>query len=389
VDGQPKRVSFLPSIEGARGIAALGVLTYHVSLFTHGPLRSIADRFWLGVPLFFLISGFLLYRPFAHATLYGTKRPSLGRYARARALRIVPAYWLILTLTIVVDGAHAGRVHGGGLVASNYLLAFLPFGKPAIVPPAWTLCIEALFYVFLPFLAIAAARLAANTATPRARARCLIALLLLAFPVAYAYMWFVGAGGSYRSTYPTSLAAYLDEFAAGMVLAVIVERRHSISATASRVMLAAGVAIAAVANVEYTTGRSPYATHNGFMLSRLMVIAFALTIASVVMRDERPAVGRLLSSRPLVAAGTVSYGVYLWHSLLIEYLSRTALWWSPVTDLLLIAALTLVVSAFSWVALERPLLKLKNGWPGWRHASEIAPVCPMIVPIGAEAKSGM
>jgi peptidoglycan/LPS O-acetylase OafA/YrhL len=73
------------------------------------------------------------------------------------------------------------------------------------------------------------------------------------------------------------------------------------------------MAIAIVANLEYTTGRSPYATHNDFMLSRLMVIAFTLTIASVVMRDERTFVGRVLSSRPLVAAGTVSYGVYLWH----------------------------------------------------------------------------
>lgn len=91
-----------PSLEGARGVAALTVLTFHAVVFSDDPgfLGVATARFWLGVPLFFLLSGFLLFRPMAHATIFLEKRPSLARYARSRVLRIIPAYWVALTVTI-------------------------------------------------------------------------------------------------------------------------------------------------------------------------------------------------------------------------------------------------------------------------------------------------
>lgn len=89
----------LPGVEGTRGVAALSVLAFHVWLRGGsglGDVGVVLSYGWLGVPLFFVLSGLLLYRPFARAIVAGSNLPSFRRYARARSLRIFPAYWLVL-----------------------------------------------------------------------------------------------------------------------------------------------------------------------------------------------------------------------------------------------------------------------------------------------------
>src|SRR6266702_5271766 len=92
----------LPGVEGLRAIAACSILVFHAWGLTptHGTRLGPFDRFvpdlQFGVVLFFTLSGFLLYRPFAAAILRAELRPSLRSYVRNRALRIVPAYWFIL-----------------------------------------------------------------------------------------------------------------------------------------------------------------------------------------------------------------------------------------------------------------------------------------------------
>ena len=91
----------IPGIEGARGMAAFGVVVYHVERFQKssvGWFDPVASHLWLGVTLFFVLSGFLLYRPFAAWSINGAPWPGLRRYAQARILRIVPAYWVVLTV---------------------------------------------------------------------------------------------------------------------------------------------------------------------------------------------------------------------------------------------------------------------------------------------------
>jgi peptidoglycan/LPS O-acetylase OafA/YrhL len=78
------------------------------------------------------------------------------------------------------------------------------------------------------------------------------------------------------------------------------------------------------------------------------------------MRDERTVLGRVLSARFLVAAGTISYGIYLWHFLIIKRLSTTPVWWSEGTNLILVLGLTFAVATTSWIVLERPLMRAKD-----------------------------
>ena len=90
------------AIDSLRAIAALAVLGIHVGHYSRVNVDAWYGAFTshlnVGVTLFFLISGFLLYRPWAAALLQDGAPPSLARYARRRFARIVPAYWLALTV---------------------------------------------------------------------------------------------------------------------------------------------------------------------------------------------------------------------------------------------------------------------------------------------------
>src|SRR5947209_19307560 len=91
-----------PLVDGMRAIAALLVLVVHTSFLSGADFGAwygkYASRFDVGVPIFFAISGFLLYRPFVAAHLEGKAGPRVGDYAWRRFLRIVPAYWFALTV---------------------------------------------------------------------------------------------------------------------------------------------------------------------------------------------------------------------------------------------------------------------------------------------------
>src|SRR4051812_18261375 len=91
-------------MDACRGLAALSVLVYHLGAVPgHQPLGKLGDGLQIGVPVFFLLSGFLLYRPFVAARATGSQ-VNVRRYASRRVLRIVPAYWVALTGLAVTSG---------------------------------------------------------------------------------------------------------------------------------------------------------------------------------------------------------------------------------------------------------------------------------------------
>jgi peptidoglycan/LPS O-acetylase OafA/YrhL len=98
-----------PLFDSLRGIAVLAVVIFHVAFITGAlNVRVAGDVLGVlgdvGVVLFFVISGFLLYRPFVAARAHGRRPPDPVRYARRRALRIVPAYWVALTVLAIFPG---------------------------------------------------------------------------------------------------------------------------------------------------------------------------------------------------------------------------------------------------------------------------------------------
>lgn len=159
-----------PLFDSLRALAALSVFAVHLPfgyrMAPGNPLRPYLLNLNVGVAVFFLISGFLLYRPFARARLGGARGPALRPYAVRRLLRIVPAYWVALPCVVLLLGPS-----GEGLTATR---VFSAHGVPAYfgfaqvydshtllggISAAWSLCVELSFYALLPLWALLMLRL--------------------------------------------------------------------------------------------------------------------------------------------------------------------------------------------------------------------------------------
>lgn len=212
-----------PLFDSLRAIAALSVLALHVTflldLFDGAALSRWYRELNIGVPVFFVISGFLLYRPFARAREAGDEGPGLVAYAARRAARIGPAYWLMLLLASALGLSAA-------LSAKQFAEFFLflqIYETDATLPRGightWTVCVEVSFYAFLPLWALL---------MKRARRELLALAALFAFSVAWKAATIRWVGDDSDAFWPLllSLPAYLDLFAIGMALAVVSVRVH-------------------------------------------------------------------------------------------------------------------------------------------------------------------
>src|SRR5204862_20409 len=142
----------------------------------------------IGVAVFFLISGFLLYRPFVAAALDGRPGPSVRRFFKRRLLRIYPAYWLALVGTIVFFGL---KVPVSGVVSYiEYFTLFQIYDNFARasggISQAWTLSVELSFYAFLPLYAVLMHKLSGDREIER-RVRVEVAGLVAMYAVSVAF----------------------------------------------------------------------------------------------------------------------------------------------------------------------------------------------------------
>jgi peptidoglycan/LPS O-acetylase OafA/YrhL len=361
-----------PLIDGLRAAAAIGVLLTHSAissgLVTTGATGfRYAQRLEVGVTIFFVISAFVLYRPFLLARLEDGALPRTGRYARRRALRIVPAYWIALTLSAILLGRSE---------VFDKPLAFYGFGQvysqDTLVGgliQAWTLDIEVTFYVFLPFWAWLLRR-----ATLRQEVWALVALAAASLAWKVAFVWSGSPRQVVDSPWLHSLPAYLDQFALGMGIALA-----SVSARGFRLRrpvlawVAAALAFWAV-SVRIGIGQAlfePY-TRWQYMEKHLLyaIVGGSLVAAAVTATPGRGVVGRVLGN-PLAAwLGLISYGIYLWHVTVLQVLEdlgfQRSLHFHP---FLVVTAVTLVltsaVAAASWYLAEQPILRW--GSRPWRR----------------------
>jgi peptidoglycan/LPS O-acetylase OafA/YrhL len=362
------RRSRLDALDGLRGLAALGVVVLHVWMYTYGgagkPPKGVLDlvigELRLGVPLFFLLSGFLIYRPFVAAALGDAAKPDLRRYALRRAARIIPAYWVAVLAGYLLMRHldHPMAVDAGAL---PIFLAFLQNNFEATTrhldPPMWTMAIEASFYVVVPFVGAIALRLGAHRPRQVALALAVVAAGIAATVAAVFLPW--------PRTVTDTLPFHLADFGAGMTVAALVQAR-AVSRRAGIALIALGLALV-VANSTW------HALALGDRLPRQLaadhvgIAGFALVLTAVVAAPLR---ARLLTCAPVRWLGTISYGMYLIHYLVIIGLRETGHW--PHTlgrSLLATLTVTVPLAIMSWFLIERPALR----WVHRRTARGRAP----------------
>ena len=144
----------LGGLDGLRALAAIAVVIHHVA-FDSGatfrqPFTQLLARADIGVSIFFVLSGFLLYRPFIARLLDGRAAPNSKEFWLKRFFRLYPAYWVAMAVMLIVGGI---RVRGPiGLVLSATLThGYHPRRAIAGITQSWTLVTEIAFYVMLPF----------------------------------------------------------------------------------------------------------------------------------------------------------------------------------------------------------------------------------------------
>jgi peptidoglycan/LPS O-acetylase OafA/YrhL len=330
-----------PLFDGLRGIAVLAILAFHTAEYSprlgFGPLGRLAEvAGGEAVIVFFVISGFLLYRPYVSAHTTGRPRPATARYARRRALRILPAYWTALTVLAIFPGI-IGVFSGHWWRYYGYLQLYRTHDSGGIAV-AWTLCVEVTYYVALPLWALLIRRLAAARS---------------AAGVWGAEVWPLGlvvAGGLFVQTIVArralpyvlgvSLVGQSAWLAVGMLLAVAsVAHQHNPDAlsglrrVAARPLLcwAAGLVLCAglialvpkgglfglIAGVEFP--QSAPRTVAKLVLEGLLALAFVLP--AVFGPREQGLPRRILAWPPVVGLGVISYSFYLYHLTIVQLLA--------------------------------------------------------------------
>jgi peptidoglycan/LPS O-acetylase OafA/YrhL len=372
VSARASERSRLLGIEGVRGIAASSILVYHVWLYGApdgkqidlGPATKAFENLLAGVTLFFVLSGFLLFRPYVAAALRGTATPSLRGYLRNRTLRIVPAYWAILAFVALVLQhellSHPQQLLANAFLSQDYVPSYI-FG-PGIVP-AWSLAIEVVFYLAVPVLglmAIRGARRAGANATVAAFVP-VAAMLALGVASKVALHQAPALGHVWSLAFPS----HADWFSAGMALAVLRVLWEDDRLRLPR-LWRIGSVVGALAIVVVTL-KLYYAGHlNALDDQSPIAWACALLLATVVLSPPTARVVRVLTLRPFVAVGLASYSVFLWHDPLVRALREHGLTVAGrggfALNLLVVALLAGIGSALTYRYVEQPALRRKRSW---------------------------
>jgi peptidoglycan/LPS O-acetylase OafA/YrhL len=371
-----------PCFDGFRAIAALAVVGVHVTflsgfVFRHGNIGDYTARLDIGVALFFLISGFLLYRPFVAAHLAGLPAPALRPYVRRRLLRIVPAYWVALTIVAFV--LHDASIRGpkDAIIYYGFLQIYSSSHLNGGITQAWSLCTEMSFYAFLPLWAWAVRTVMARVRRPLAvelagLAGLYIGSLALRGLIVHAiYNHSIGVVGSLYW-----LPATLDLFAAGMLLAVI-SAWSGQRPTTPRWVEAAGRRpwlwwLAAAVTYWFVCTQiglprdlGPLTTGQWVVREALYgLFSFLLLAPGVFGPQDRGLIRRFLRLRGMVWLGLVSYGIYLWHNTVLDEFRKHE-HVPPFGGHFISMAITAVVGSIlvataSYLVVEKPALRWKG-----------------------------
>ena len=381
----------LTGLDFLRAVACLLVFAHHTTQRLNFDALTGGWRVYylffnmgaFGVAIFFLLSGFLLARPFWVAYDAGKPMPSLGVYAFRRAARIIPGYYVALTVTFVVAGLVFGTPFTGDIIW-RYLSGLLFINAfhwltlfPAEVNgPLWSIGMEVTSYVLLPLGLLAL--FALRPRLPGWRGRLVfVAVLALTLLAHWLVVTFVpketvnadfghGMVGGAKFWMPQyNVASFFLVFAMGALtagLSTLWRGRH----LAADMLAILGLAAAAWAIWWVAPSRAPESFgwlgipyHFPFFHLGVALALFALPHARIL-----PAVTEIA---PIRYVARVSFGIYIWHFLILELIRQffaPTYGWAGISDtnywLVLVGisfVLALIAGSLSWHLIESPVLE--------------------------------
>lgn len=352
----------IPELDGLRGLAALSVVAFHLALrapLLYGAAGPVVGHLDLGVEVFFVLSGFLVWRPFQASLVMGSRLPNLGSYAMRRSARIWPAYLLALAAIVVVG---ASTVSGPWAFLKHATLTYTYFEHRGGdgVRVAWTLVVELSFYLFVPVFAFLAYRFGS-------RARSLAVPVALVV-IGAVFQWLVAMDlhtwRAIRILPPAMLtlgvgmlfaAVALGSSRGGTLLRRVADR------PACCYVAALGCFVALVMVVPH--GAGPIAGRPGDRVVQALLQAAiaALLVLPVAVGSRTNSRVRTLLRRPsLVYLGLISFGVYLWHLPMLHLfrdLVRDRSLPTATTGWALAIGATFALAVLSWHFVEHPILQ--------------------------------
>jgi peptidoglycan/LPS O-acetylase OafA/YrhL len=390
------------SLDAVRGLAALSIVTLHTVGVPGGALTGFAAELYgvlleTGLAVFFVLSGYLITAPFLRALVDGAPMPSYRSYARRRFMRIVPAYWVAFAVTALAIASVAPALpvdlaYGNGhLQPSDWLVA--AFFVQEAVPSAaatgvllvmWTLAVELLFYALVPVFAWMASRRAQPLSPARAAAAVLGVFAVCTVMQSQLAGFEALHVGGYALRWGYLEVMYLGLFCPGALIAVA--RTGAARQRWGRALAWLGspavrgfgplLAVAAVFG-EYVV-RHLHDAHVGpglldewrrqpAAIAGMVIVALALTARGGSWRRW---------AGMLAPLGTISYGIYLYHWVVLRQLVDRHVFpldvpgWAGIPAKVgLAVALTLPLAALSYWLVERPAMR----WAARRGRGGISP----------------
>ncbi|WP_348728561.1 acyltransferase [uncultured Mycolicibacterium sp.] len=322
------------SLTGIRAVAALLVVLTHAAYTTgkypQGYVGLVYSRMEIGVPIFFVLSGFLLFLPWVKAASAGSPAPSVRRYAWHRVRRIMPAYVVTVVAAYLVyhfrtAGPNPGHTWEGlfrnltltQIYTDDYLYSFLHQGLTQM----WSLAVEVAFYVVLPLLAYL---LLVVLCRRRWRPRLLLSGLMVLALVSPAWLALVHSVDWLPDGARLWLPGYLAWFVGGMALAALQPMGVRAYAWVC-VPLAVACYFIASTPIAGEPTTSPAELREALAKTAFYAVIATLVVAPLALGPRRDGGGpergwyaRLLASRPMVFLGEISYEIFLIHLITME-----------------------------------------------------------------------
>lgn len=398
-------------LDGVRGVAVLMVLVFHVNRLTGDNLwsraayplaTSISTAGGTGVTLFFVLSGFLLFMPFAKVLLFKTRRPLLRIFYMRRVLRVIPGYYVSLFLIILfMHPEYLLRDHLKNLAL--FLTFFMDSSRETfrqINGPFWTLATEWQFYMLLPLIVLGIAFVVSRVPIQRrlpAVMFCLLGIIAWGLFVRYWGFYYLKHTGETflvpRSTLNIVMffsfgitGKYTEDFAVGMLISLcyIYSQHPSTDPRFARRwqhlspwLWGGGMLVLVFGAMWHFTGEMHgWAFLNGlypyynWLSEMLLSIGFGSCIAAILYGSAGL---KGVFEWPLLRwVGLISYSLYMWHlPLLMLFQTRVLPMFHSLNlnryvtySFFWIWALVIIFpfAFLSYLIVEKPWMKLGDQW---------------------------